>query len=72
MKLYSFICPSDKYLMKAHDILGTVLDIDYSDSERGRQDTELSCSRKLQKFEWFHTKQIIKQNTMNSLLREEK
>lgn len=71
MKFYSFICPSDKYLMKAHDILGTVLDIDCSDSERGGRDTELSCSRKLQKFEWFHKKQI-KQNTMNSLLREEK
>lgn len=33
--------------MKAYDILGTVLDTDYSDSERGRQGTEVSCSHEL-------------------------
>lgn len=33
--------------MKAYDILGPVLDTDYSDSERGKQSTEESCFHEL-------------------------
>lgn len=42
--------------MEAYDILGTVLETDYSDSKRGKQGTKVSCSHELQKLEQFHTK----------------
>lgn len=46
--------------MKTYYILGTILDIDYSDSKRGKYSIWLNCSRESQKLEWFLTKRTTK------------